>query len=96
MTAFRTRTRLDQQYSPLSESMRLSRALCSNAAKITLFTRPNCSLCITAKQAVADVRKNRRVEYEELDVMQSGNEKWKIYEFDTPVVIEQRTPAMAC
>lgn len=55
--------------------------------RITLFTRVNCSLCDTAKAVVENVKQQRPFEYQEIDVMQTGQEKWKhLYEFDTPVV----------
>jgi hypothetical protein len=55
--------------------------------RITLFTRVNCSLCDTAKAVVGNVKEQRPFEYQEIDVMRPGQEKWKsLYEFDTPVV----------
>jgi hypothetical protein len=36
---------------------------------------------------VQNVKKERDFAYEEINVMEAGNEKWKgVYEFDTPVV----------
>ncbi|KAF2018693.1 hypothetical protein BU24DRAFT_458441 [Aaosphaeria arxii CBS 175.79] len=58
-----------------------------NSSRITLFTRVNCSLCDTAKSVVGNVKTNRPFAYQEIDVMQPGQEKWKsVYEFDTPVI----------
>ena len=67
--------------------MRVLPRLLQYAARVTLFTRQNCSLCDTAKLVLKDVRKARSFEYEEIDVMSKGQEQWKaVYEFDAPVV----------
>lgn len=67
--------------------MRLSRVLCEQAVRVTLFTRPNCSLCTTAKGVLEDVKRQKDFDYHELDVMLPQNIQWKnVYEFDTPVV----------
>jgi glutaredoxin len=55
--------------------------------RVTFFTRSPCSLCDTAKAVVQNVKAQRGLEYQEINVMEPGQEKWKaIYEFDTPVV----------
>lgn len=55
--------------------------------RITLFTRANCSLCDTAKAVVSKVKETRPLKYDEIDVMEPGQDNWKdAYEFDTPVV----------
>ena len=57
------------------------------AARIMLFSRQNCSLCVSAKQVLKDVGKVRSFDYHEIDVMAAGHEEWKAaYEFDAPVV----------
>ena len=67
--------------------MRATLKLLQHSARVTLFTRANCSLCDTAKHTLANVTKNKIVDYSEIDVMAQGQEKWKdAYEFDTPVV----------
>lgn len=67
--------------------MRLSGKLLQHTARITLFTRANCSLCDTAKSVLAGLGKKRSFDYHEVDVMASGQQQWKLaYEFDTPVV----------
>ena len=66
--------------------MKIFLRLYQQSSKLTLFTRANCSLCETAKRTIEDVRKRHLVPYEEVDVMARGNERWKIYEFDVPVV----------
>lgn len=71
--------------------MRASGLLRMHSARLTLFTRPNCSLCETAKANIAKVENKRSVEHSEIDVMANGQEQWKdLYEFDTPVLHVQR------
>ena len=67
--------------------MRPSVRLLQHSARITLFTRANCSLCETAKAMLSGLEKKRSFEYNKIDVMTSDEKRWKdIYEFDTPVV----------
>jgi len=54
--------------------------------RITFFTRSPCGLCDSAKDVVQKVKTQRPFTYQEINVMDPGQEKWKIYEFDTPVV----------
>jgi glutaredoxin len=62
-----------------------------HSARLTLFTRANCSLCETAKTTIAQVQKKRPIDYTEIDIMTKGQENWKNrYEFDTPVLHVQR------
>lgn len=64
-----------------------TRALLSQAVRVTLFTRANCGLCDTAKNTVAQLNKRKPFDYHELDIMVPGNKAWKdIYEFDVPVL----------
>lgn len=64
-----------------------TRALLSNAARVTLFTRVNCGLCDTAKHTVTLLNKRRPFDYSELDIMIPANKAWKdVYEFDVPVL----------
>lgn len=71
--------------------MRISAALRMHSARLTLFTRANCSLCETAKTNIAKVQERRPIDYTEIDVMAKGQENWKtFYEFDTPVLHVQR------
>ena len=66
--------------------MNAAKAL-SCRAKITLFTRANCSLCETAKVVLSNVGKQRQLEYKEINVMSEGQKKFRdLYEYDTPVV----------
>ena len=58
----------------------------SQALRITLFSRANCSLCTSARQVLDRVQQRRKFELHQVDVMAAGNPKWKIYEFDVPVV----------
>ena len=58
-----------------------------NACRLTLFVRPNCSLCDDAKAALSNVWDQRPFDYKEVNVMAPGQDSWKnVYEFDTPVV----------
>ncbi len=71
--------------------MKVSGALRMHSARLTLFTRANCSLCETAKTNIAKVQNKRPIDYTEIDVMAKGQEHWKgLYELDTPVVHVQR------
>lgn len=71
--------------------MKPTRTLFLYSARLTLFTRANCSLCDTAKSTIARLRQRREVDYSEVDVMASGQKQWKdLYEFDTPVLHVQR------
>jgi glutaredoxin len=55
--------------------------------RITLFTRTPCGLCDTAKAVVHNVKSQRAFQYQEINVMEAGQETWKsVYEYDTPVV----------
>lgn len=64
-----------------------TRLLLQHSARVTLFTRPNCSLCEDAKAVIKLASQSRTFEYNEVDVMSLGQDLWKrLYEFDTPVV----------
>ena len=64
-----------------------SARLLQHACRITLFTRPNCSLCTKAKQTLSSVWDVRPFEFKEIDVMRPEEKSWRdLYEFDTPVV----------
>lgn len=57
------------------------------ACRVTFFTRTPCGLCDDAKAVVQSVKAKRPLEYQEINIMDQGQEKWKgVYEFDTPVV----------
>ena len=66
--------------------MRPTTQLLQHTARITLFTRANCSLCATAKSVIGHVGKTRSFDYQEIDVMAPDQQLWRIYEYDTPVV----------
>lgn len=67
--------------------MRPSVRLLQHTARITLFTRQQCSLCDNAKAVLTKLGKKRSFDYHEIDVMRPGQEQWKLaYEFDAPVV----------
>ncbi|KAK6344013.1 hypothetical protein TWF696_007661 [Orbilia brochopaga] len=63
-------------------------SLILRSLRLTLFTKSNCGLCITAKEAVANFRKaNNEIQYNEVDIFGPGNEKWHdAYVFDVPVL----------
>lgn len=67
--------------------MRQTAQLLQHTARLTLFTRPNCSLCDSAKTVLQIVAKKRSFDYNEIDIMLPGQNEYKdLYEFDTPVV----------
>lgn len=66
--------------------MRSTSRLLQYQTSITLFTRLNCSLCENAKSVLGAVGSKRSYRYAEIDVMSPGQEAWKVYEFDTPVI----------
>lgn len=58
-----------------------------NLTCLTLFTRPNCSLCDSAKLVLQSLSKKKHFQLNQLDIMDPVNARWKrIYELDTPVV----------
>ncbi|EPS39351.1 hypothetical protein H072_6877 [Dactylellina haptotyla CBS 200.50] len=67
-------------------------SLILRSLRLTLFTKADCGLCVTAKEAVQNFRKsNSSARYSEVDIMGTGNEKWhdayfgyKV--FDVPVL----------
>ncbi|KAF3940187.1 hypothetical protein ABW19_dt0203591 [Dactylella cylindrospora] len=57
--------------------------------RLTLFTKSNCGLCVTAKESVQTFLKSSGVgtKYTEIDIFGEGNEKWHdAYVFDVPVL----------
>ena len=67
--------------------MRPTVILFRQCLRLTFFTRPNCSLCDDAKGVLSKVWDRRPFEYDEINVMEKNQDKWKaLYEFDTPVV----------
>lgn len=77
----------DTIFSYLQSNMRPSLQLLQHTARLTLFTRANCSLCETAKAVISKVEQRRGFQYVEIDVMAAGQKQWKnVYEFDAPVV----------
>lgn len=67
--------------------MRQTAQLLQHTARLTLFTRPNCSLCDSAKTVLQIVAKKRSFDFNEIDIMLPGQNEYKgLYEFDTPVV----------
>ena len=67
--------------------MRPTTALLQHSARVTLFTRSNCSLCDTAKSTINQLAARRSFDLAQIDVMAPDQALWKdLYEFDTPVV----------
>lgn len=59
----------------------------SNAVRITLFTRPNCGLCDSAKTVLSGLRARRPFTYREVDIGAAEAAGWRdLYDFDVPVV----------
>ena len=76
-----------QHHLLLSDIMHASAILRSLPYRLTLFTRPGCSLCDDAKVVLSRVWDRRPFHYDEIDVMAPDQVRWKeLYEFDTPVV----------
>lgn len=68
-------------------NMRPTATFLRQCIRMTFFTRPNCSLCDEAKHVLSKVWDRKPFEYDEIDVMKQGQDKWKaLYQFDTPVV----------
>ncbi|KAL2110103.1 hypothetical protein VUR80DRAFT_1621 [Thermomyces stellatus] len=58
-----------------------------DAVRITLFTRPNCGLCDTAKTVLASLRERRPFSYREVDLGKADAKGWRdLYDFDVPVI----------
>lgn len=67
--------------------MRPTIQLLQEACRITLFTRPNCSLCTQASHVLGQVKAVRPYKYTEVDIVKKQNQAWKdVYDFDVPVV----------
>ncbi|CUS09216.1 unnamed protein product [Tuber aestivum] len=56
---------------------------------ITLYSRATCSLCDTARTELSQAWEKQPFEYVEVDVMK--DDKWRVYEFDVPVIHIART-----
>ncbi|CAK7270876.1 hypothetical protein SEPCBS57363_004326 [Sporothrix epigloea] len=64
------------------------------ACRITLFTRPNCGLCVRAKSALSAVWDVRHFDYHEIDIIDPAAQKWRnLYDLDVPVIHISRTTA---
>lgn len=68
-------------------SMRQTIRLLQHRILVTLFMRENCSLCDNAKCVIENLTKKKAFDYQQIDVMASDQQQWKLlYEYDTPVV----------
>ena len=83
--------------SPSLCTMRATLPLFRQCLRLTMFTRPHCSLCDDAKGVLARVWERRPFEYDEVDVMKAKHKKWKpLYEFETPVVLTLNRFSCVC
>ncbi|KAF9261450.1 hypothetical protein L218DRAFT_1078666 [Marasmius fiardii PR-910] len=57
--------------------MRVTLRAASQLPRLTLFSGPSCSLCDTAKEELAKVRKNRSFHLETINIQDPGQERWK-------------------
>ncbi|QDS74647.1 hypothetical protein FKW77_009282 [Venturia effusa] len=67
-----------------------------HTCRITFFTRANCSLCDSAKLVLSKVWDQRPFDYVEVPVMEPQHKKWRMYEFDTPVIHVDKAPVAGC
>jgi len=55
--------------------------------KLTFFTKPNCSLCVPAKEIIDQVRTKVEFDLEVVDITQNKNQEWfNLYKYDIPVL----------
>ncbi|KAF9308768.1 hypothetical protein BG003_010628 [Podila horticola] len=54
--------------------------------RLTLFTKTNCGLCITAKEALTRVQAKVPFDLDQIDIYAPGQESAQKYMFDVPVV----------
>ena len=54
---------------------------------VTLFTKPDCSLCVPVKFILDKIHKKYSFEMKIVDISEKGNEKFfDLYKYDIPVV----------
>ncbi|KAI3397845.1 hypothetical protein diail_10246 [Diaporthe ilicicola] len=67
--------------------MRATSRLLQLPCRITLFTRENCGLCVSARSVLSDVWDSRPFVYKEVDIVKPAAQNWKdLYDFDVPVI----------
>ncbi|KAG0018475.1 hypothetical protein BGZ82_000424 [Podila clonocystis] len=54
--------------------------------RLTLFTKTNCGLCITAKEALSRVQAKVPFDLDQIDIYAPGQESAQKYMFDVPVI----------
>ncbi|KAF9114240.1 hypothetical protein BGX27_011366 [Mortierella sp. AM989] len=54
--------------------------------RLTLFTKANCGLCTTAKEALTRVQTKVPFHLDQIDIYAPGQEATQKYMFDVPVV----------
>lgn len=71
--------------------MRPTCLLLQHTARITLFSRSNCSLCETAKSTIDRLAQKRSFDHSTVDIIAADQTHWRdLYEFDAPVVHVER------
>ncbi|KAG0056655.1 hypothetical protein BGZ83_004180 [Gryganskiella cystojenkinii] len=58
----------------------------SSLLRLTLFTKANCGLCTTAKEALTRVQTKVPFHLDQVDIYAPGKEAAQKYMFDVPVV----------
>ncbi|KAL1878738.1 hypothetical protein Daus18300_002014 [Diaporthe australafricana] len=67
--------------------MRATNKLLQLTCRITLFTRENCGLCVSARSVLSDVWDSRPFVYKEIDIVKPAAQNWKeLYDVDVPVI----------
>ncbi|KAF9434493.1 hypothetical protein BGZ76_007914 [Entomortierella beljakovae] len=54
--------------------------------RLTMFTKANCGLCTTAKEALVRVQAKVPFQFDQIDIYAPGQEASQKYMFDVPVV----------
>ncbi|KAF9024976.1 hypothetical protein CPC16_000834 [Podila verticillata] len=54
--------------------------------RLTLFTKSNCGLCVSAKEALTRVQAKVSFDLDQVDIYAPGQEAAQKYMFDVPVV----------
>ncbi|CAA7270925.1 unnamed protein product [Cyclocybe aegerita] len=65
------------EFQPNHPNVMAARAVGGRLPRLVLFSGPNCSLCDTAKVALAKVRQSRPFELDTINIQDKGQEAWK-------------------
>lgn len=63
---------------------------CRTPIKLVLYTKPDCSLCDTAKEFIEDTYPNQFV-IEEVDITKNNRELFRKFKLDIPVFYHEGT-----